>query len=600
MIDKLLCLFIVLSVIGISHADENRIISRKVTIKFSNGEKTIKVKNIVQINEANAVEDYGEFNLDFPYNGKIKDVEIEIISPNSKHKKFHHKDATVYTNQTTSTLASDAKYYHWDIGKVPANSRIEYYYEIELKDASYGSFVNAMSSLAVDTTSIIVYYDSDKWRLKYSKDNDEVRCIAQNEPMVFRWYYLPRLKDSDYKDAPRDMCPGLWYAFESLDGKDDFSEWSDIYEWSKDYYENNSKFGTPDILLGMADTAEDIFYEIMKKCRYIAVEIDEGRFCPPSPEDIWRNGYGDCKGLSHIFVSWLKLAGYEAWPVLVYTKSDKIGNPDFPSPYVFNHVIAAFVDESGDTVYQDMTTKRLPYGYFPITQYGAFALPLVPGCQSIRLSYSPKWPDTVTCTLEGVVDVGGNLSGKLNTVLTGRQAFTLEWLDNYSSEHDIEVTAYKYIEQSIPRAHIENVSYNNQESSKIKLSADVTVSKFAYCKDSLVMFRPNVFELSHLDVSPDSSCSWPVTLRRNIIENIEFRVLADSCKFNNSVDSVSYEGNGYSYNYINRSHSDSLILDYSYYCYPDILQPEEFIEYCFKINTVKKSFFRNVKGHKSR
>lgn len=83
--------------------------------------------------------------------------------------------------------------------------------------------------------------------------------------------------------------------------------------------------------------------------RYVAVEVGIGGFVPSTPEETLGRGWGDCKDKSTLLVDLLGEAGIEARPALILSAADQRIDPEFPSPFVFNHMIVA-VETDGLTV----------------------------------------------------------------------------------------------------------------------------------------------------------------------------------------------------------------------------------------------------------
>lgn len=75
--------------------------------------------------------------------------------------------------------------------------------------------------------------------------------------------------------------------------------------------------------------------------RYVAIEVGVGGYIPHAPAEAIGKKYGDCKDKALLLVDLLAAAGIEAYPVLI--RLDRFGriDRDFPSPFDFNHAIAA-------------------------------------------------------------------------------------------------------------------------------------------------------------------------------------------------------------------------------------------------------------------
>lgn len=89
-----------------------------------------------------------------------------------------------------------------------------------------------------------------------------------------------------------------------------------------------------------------VYHWIQDKIRYIAFENGTAAYVPESPNKVFKNKYGDCKGMSNLLKSMLRYLGYDARLTWVYS-----GNSCYPediaSPVTHNHMICAVRFEDG-------------------------------------------------------------------------------------------------------------------------------------------------------------------------------------------------------------------------------------------------------------
>ncbi|MEW5924566.1 MAG: DUF3857 domain-containing protein [Candidatus Zixiibacteriota bacterium] len=110
-------------------------------------------------------------------------------------------------------------------------------------------------------------------------------------------------------------------------------------------------------------TAQAIYDEVRDKTRYVSVSIGIGGWKPENAVLTQDRGYGDCKGLSALLLSRLRLAGIETYPVLALTRGDGLTDVDFPN-VVFNHVFVVSVIDN-DTIWMDPTCDFCRFGDLP-------------------------------------------------------------------------------------------------------------------------------------------------------------------------------------------------------------------------------------------
>ncbi|UCE65853.1 MAG: DUF3857 domain-containing protein [Candidatus Zixiibacteriota bacterium] len=572
-----------LAFFGISEAGERKSAfhSREIVIEF-NGKKKIKnYSDKIAIQDDIAEDEFRHFCIFFPYQGKVKDVELSLIRGGSVIREQNLKDAEKYIHRAEYILASDAYYYYWDLGALDPGDIIKRRYRIELKDASYGDYEPILSFIPVKKAIVTIKYPVDDWALSYCIDNGDLSLEENERELGFIWEDLPGLKDSDFEKAPRDVWPGIWYLFESKKEKRDFSDWSGVYEWHQDLCEGTSLTEKDLDLLDIANTPEEIFSKIIKECRYVGVEIKEGRVKPMPAAKVWAQGYGDCKALANLYVSWLKLAGYEAWPVLVRSRNSCLGNPDFPSPSQFDHEIAAFISEEGDTVYQDLTAESIPFGDIPISHYGDFALPLKANTVPIRLPFSPRHPDTIRYSIRGVIDESFDLSGQVVYRLSGQRARRDIWkARNVQKGVDRKLIVKSDFESAMKGAVFDNIEEHFQGDTVIIRTGDIRKRNIGFLLDTLVILKPWIMDYLTYDIETDTNRTWPTILRRNVIYIAEYRCELNGVLLGKSTDSAIPSISGdFEFNLIDKSFDDSLIISAIFYLPPRILEPDDYLSY---------------------
>jgi len=111
---------------------------------------------------------------------------------------------------------------------------------------------------------------------------------------------------------------------------------------------------------------------VQTSIRYYGVEVGVNSHRPHSPDEVLRNGYGDCKDKTLLLVSLLNDLGVEAWPILVSSRIRKGIVDHLPSPGVFNHVVV-LVEHEGKQYWVDATDNSQSgfLGYRGQPEYGA-------------------------------------------------------------------------------------------------------------------------------------------------------------------------------------------------------------------------------------
>ena len=149
------------------------------------------------------------------------------------------------------------------------------------------------------------------------------------------------------------------------------ADWKNIGKWHSQLWEScitkeiDTLAWRPPVTDDKISAARAIYEEIRDNTRYVSVSIGVGGWKPENAALTQERGYGDCKGLSALLLSRLRLAGIETYPVLASTRGDGLTDVDFPN-IDFNHVFVVSVIDN-DTIWMDPTCdfckfRDLPYG----------------------------------------------------------------------------------------------------------------------------------------------------------------------------------------------------------------------------------------------
>ncbi len=144
-------------------------------------------------------------------------------------------------------------------------------------------------------------------------------------------------------------------------------DWDAIAEWYRSMAQDKY-LDIPQNVVPVPDEdwlalVQKAYERVIGTCHYIAVSIGVGGWQPHAASFTEQHGYGDCKDMSTLLVSYLRQDGIQAYPVLVMTRGSGWTDPSFVSAR-FNHVIAVAIN-NGDTVWMDPTCEDCPFGVTP-------------------------------------------------------------------------------------------------------------------------------------------------------------------------------------------------------------------------------------------
>lgn len=103
-----------------------------------------------------------------------------------------------------------------------------------------------------------------------------------------------------------------------------------------------------------------IYYWVQENIKYVAFEDGIAGFMPEAPQNVYKNRFGDCKGMAMLTKTMLDQAGYDAR--LTWIGTNKIPyNYDLPSLAVDNHMICT-LSQNGKLYILDATEKYIALG----------------------------------------------------------------------------------------------------------------------------------------------------------------------------------------------------------------------------------------------
>lgn len=196
---------------------------------------------------------------------------------------------------------------------------------------------------------------------------------------------LPPLNNEDNALPISYTFPHIIVLVKSFDAggqkQKGFQNVADLYDWYKYLYTkcNNQtstiKAKADELVRGKSnelDKARSIFYWVQDNIRYIAFEDGYAGFVPQTVQDVFKNKYGDCKGMANLLTEMLKLEGLDAHLTWIGTKHIPY-TYSIPSLCVDNHCISTLY-LAGKTYFLDATEKYVPIGEYAYRIQGKEAL----------------------------------------------------------------------------------------------------------------------------------------------------------------------------------------------------------------------------------
>lgn len=294
----------------------------------------------------------------------------------------------------------------------------------------------------------------------YTFSSGSIKCIKY-EPLA------PNFEERipTVKVAPNN------FIFDKIDGN--MSSWQNYGIWlnklldGRDYLPTQAVEKIKNVVGETTDKREIVrvlYKYLQENSRYVNISLGIGGFQPIPAESVFKNRYGDCKGLSNVMKAMLKAVDISSNYCEIYSGQKKTLDVDFFDMAQTNHAILLVPFEK-DSIWLECTSQTLPFGYIHKNIEGHDALVVTDSGGVLCKLPSYSSADNLT---KSVVSMDVNENGEISASVQ----FT-EYLHGYASYHyslksndrDIHV---KYINNSInlPQIRIGKIETSEKTSDR--------------------------------------------------------------------------------------------------------------------------------------
>ena len=286
-----------------------------------------------------------------------------VFDPSYEHVDFHK--ITIWRNgkAVSQVKASDFKvipvetdrqrfiyngYYSASVilKDVRKGDRIEYSYSITGWNPVFKNIYSNTFSFGVYDYISHMHYAivSDNNRSLYFKEfNKPPAKITRkvNNLTSYEWD-LKNIKNLRYED----YVPA-WFNNQPFVQITEYKNWKEVVDWGLNFYQ------TPALTSPLKSKVEEwkklansrlAYMElavrfVQDEIRYLGIETGENSHRPHSPDEVFRQRYGDCKDKAFLLCALLKANDIDADPLLVDTYKKSHISEYLPTPANFNHVV---------------------------------------------------------------------------------------------------------------------------------------------------------------------------------------------------------------------------------------------------------------------
>lgn len=385
-----------------------------------------------------------------------------------------------------------------------------------------------------------------------------------------------------------------------------FETWEDVANYTATI-QDPQMTASPEIIAKARELtagSEDVWSKVkaigdyVKSLRYASINFDLGQgggYIPRSASEVFEVGYGDCKDKANLLRSMLGVVGIKAYPVVVNASDNDRVYPDWPSPFYFNHCIAAVeVDESVDThavvedkklgriLFVDATSELTPIGELPFEEQGGLTVIGKMGQDElVRLPQAPPEGNLSGRTMWVELFPNGSILGVVHDTYKGKKADEERRIRLHSDEKEYKAIYERWIGNGNSSAVVRLNSINDNAATdrSFKVQFEFAIPRYAKnMRNQLLIFKPAI--LSRQEESPyeKRSRTMPLRIAPSMVSEDSVIYLPAGFKVDDMEESVEIETDFARYSATLEQVKDKLLYKRSLKFNDKIVPPEDYSE----------------------
>lgn len=338
---------------------------------------TIKVTDNVGIQNASTI------NVSYdPSYQKLKFHKINIIRNNDVIDKLNISDIQVMRRELNAEnhLYDGSLSAVMNISDVRTDDIIDYSYSIIGFNPIHKNIFSSYFYLNdVESTGRINVTLLSQNKLKYKSFNTSVTPVISKAGNLHKYTWTANnTKKLDYEENTP-----IWKLIYESVFVSEFDSWKDVINWGVDVFKTNEPIDPElqakidEINSSYESNGEKIKTTldfVQNDIRYLGLESGIGSYKPYSPNQVFKQRFGDCKDKSLLMTVMLNKMNIEAYPMLVNTSLKHSIKDLLPSPKFFDHCVVKVVDGSAHWYDPTITNQG---GEYDSTHFPDYALGLV-------------------------------------------------------------------------------------------------------------------------------------------------------------------------------------------------------------------------------
>jgi transglutaminase-like putative cysteine protease len=476
-----------------------------------------------------------------PYNQfvKLTDYDFEIFHGT----RFRSQK---YPPQRIS-LTDDAIFFDDNYGQVygfqanESGQRSRFSYNYEYTDAKYLTRVFFHQSIPIKQSSItfkvpswleldVIEKNFTNYKIKkdvkkeknftsYTYTADNLTGIKQEPASLARPYYLPHLVIT---------VRGFTVNSKKYDG---FRGLDQMYEWYNFLYkkaENKTDDLKPVVAQLTAgknndiDKIKSLYYWVQDNIRYIAFEEGYSGFVPQTVQEVYKNKYGDCKGMANLLTEMLKIAGFDAHFAWIGTREIPYDRKEIQSLCVDNHAISVLYHQ-GKTYFLDGTEKYAQLGKNAYRIQGKNVLVEHGDTYKVEMVPPPNVEENLMSTKANLALKGNKITGRVTMTFDGEAKNFFHYVYNSipsTKRKDFITNLLELNGNNSEATNIKTSDFKNRDI-PIVLEGDIEISNQVTQVDNLCYTSIDFFPGTIVSFIPDEERQNPIDIDHVFVANDE-------------------------------------------------------------------------------
>ncbi len=336
------------------------------TVELRKDFTTVTRVHMVKKIQKESAKDLGEITLDYDKSREIvSDIQAFTVTPDGRRLPF--QKIQDLTHDRSYAIYSDSMEKVISMPQVVVGSTIDWQAAIETTrpviEKNFFDTVTFTSTVPVKLQRYTLIVPRDiTLHINYINTDKKPVITEHGDTVVYVW----EVREQDKLEPEPYMPPREEVA--EIVTISTLNSWEDMSRWAWGLFSKNIRLTDPmkrkvqeitDHKKTMAEKIQSIVEYIQEDFRYVAMNMDFHSYEPHPADEIFKNGYGDCKDHTLLGMAMLSEIGVTAYPVLFPASRGFSRDKLLPMPTYFNHAILYF-EVDGKRYYTDLLRK----GYY--------------------------------------------------------------------------------------------------------------------------------------------------------------------------------------------------------------------------------------------